>query len=120
MATQRPAFAKRDREMKLKDKARAKAERREARKATPRAQKGPPIEADETTGEAGPSAQPTAGATPGTAASPAAGTAAPRSRLAGPSAHPTAGATPATAAAPAGTAAPGGMTPGGTTSRRPG
>lgn len=90
MATQRPAFAKRDREMKLKDKARAKAERREARRATPRAQKGPPIEADEMTGEAGPSAQPTAGATP------------------------------ATAASPAGTAAPGGTAPGGTTSRRPG
>jgi hypothetical protein len=52
MATQRPAFAKRDREMKLKDKARAKAERREARRAAPRSGKGPPIEADEPAGEA--------------------------------------------------------------------
>ena len=34
MSTQRPSFAKRDREMKLKDKARQKAERREARQAT--------------------------------------------------------------------------------------
>jgi hypothetical protein len=50
MASQRPAFAKRDREMKLKDKARAKAERREARKANPRAGKGPPIEAGEPSG----------------------------------------------------------------------
>jgi hypothetical protein len=46
MATQRPAFAKRDRENKLKDKARAKAERRAARKAAPRPGHGPPIEAD--------------------------------------------------------------------------
>jgi hypothetical protein len=33
MSNQRPSFAKREREMKLKDKARAKAERRAARKA---------------------------------------------------------------------------------------
>jgi hypothetical protein len=33
MSNRRPSFAKRDREMKLKDKARAKAERRAARKA---------------------------------------------------------------------------------------
>jgi hypothetical protein len=52
MATQRPAFAKRDREMKLKDKARAKAERRAARKAAPRPGHGPPIEGDEAVGEA--------------------------------------------------------------------
>jgi hypothetical protein len=51
MATQRPAFAKRDREMKLKDKARAKAERRAARKAAPRPGHGPPIEGDEVAGE---------------------------------------------------------------------
>ena len=50
MATQRPAFAKRDREMKLKDKARAKAERRAARKAAPRPGHGPPIEGDEAAG----------------------------------------------------------------------
>lgn len=52
MATQRPAFAKRDREMKLKDKARAKAERRAARRAAPRPGHGPPIEGDEVVGEA--------------------------------------------------------------------
>lgn len=33
MSNQRPSFAKRNREMKLKDKARAKAERRAARRA---------------------------------------------------------------------------------------
>jgi hypothetical protein len=33
MTNQRPSFAKRDREMKLKDKARAKAERRAAKRA---------------------------------------------------------------------------------------
>lgn len=33
MSNQRPSFAKRDREMKLKDKARAKAERRAAKRA---------------------------------------------------------------------------------------
>jgi hypothetical protein len=54
MATQRPAFAKRDREMKLKDKARAKAEKRAARRASPRPGHGPPIEADDTAGEASP------------------------------------------------------------------
>lgn len=47
MSSQRPSFAKRDREAKLKDKARAKAERREARKNDPRATKGPPIAYDE-------------------------------------------------------------------------
>lgn len=57
MATQRPAFAKRDREMKLKDKARAKAEKRAARRAAPRPGHGPPIEAieaDDAAGEASP------------------------------------------------------------------
>ena len=43
MGSQRPSFAKRDREMKLKDKAKAKAERRAARNAEPRASSGPPI-----------------------------------------------------------------------------
>ena len=43
MSSQRPSFAKREREMKLKDKARAKAERRAARKAEVRTTKGPPI-----------------------------------------------------------------------------
>jgi hypothetical protein len=33
MSNQRPSFAKRDREMRLKDKARAKAERRAAKRA---------------------------------------------------------------------------------------
>lgn len=47
MSSQRPSFAKRDREAKLKDKARAKAERRENRKSDPRAAKGPPIAFDE-------------------------------------------------------------------------
>lgn len=47
MSNQRPSFAKRDREMKLKDKAKAKAERREARKSNPGAAKGPPIAFDE-------------------------------------------------------------------------
>ena len=46
MSSQRPSFAKRDREMKLKDKARAKAERRAARKAEPRTGHGPPIAAE--------------------------------------------------------------------------
>lgn len=57
MATQRPAFAKRERENKLKDKARAKAERRAARKATHRPGSGPPIEGDEEVGEATSSAE---------------------------------------------------------------
>ena len=46
MSSQRPSFAKRDREMKLKDKARQKAERRAARKAEPRTGHGPPIAAE--------------------------------------------------------------------------
>lgn len=64
MATQRPAFAKRDREMKLKDKARAKAERRAARRAAPRPGHGPPIEADEPVGEATSSAEDPAAVSP--------------------------------------------------------
>lgn len=53
MSSQRPSFAKRDREMRLKDKARAKAERRAARKAEPRTGHGPPIATDEPGGAAG-------------------------------------------------------------------
>jgi hypothetical protein len=64
MATQRPAFAKRDREMKLKDKARAKAERRAARKANPRPGHGPPIESDQPVGEATASAEDPAATSP--------------------------------------------------------
>jgi len=52
MSTQRPSFVKREREMKLKDKARAKAERRAARRAEPRTGHGPPIATDEAAGEA--------------------------------------------------------------------
>jgi hypothetical protein len=63
MATQRPAFAKRERENKLKDKARAKAERRAARKATPRPGNGPPIAADDEVGEATSGAEDPAAAT---------------------------------------------------------
>ncbi|HLL24615.1 MAG TPA: hypothetical protein VK427_20930 [Kofleriaceae bacterium] len=48
MANQRGTFAKRNREMKLKDRAREKAERREARSNQPSdGQKGPPIAWDE-------------------------------------------------------------------------
>ena len=48
MSSQRPSFAKRDREMKLKDKAKAKAERRAARKAEGnKGPGGPPIAWDE-------------------------------------------------------------------------
>jgi hypothetical protein len=50
MSSQRPSFAKRDREMKLKDKARAKAERRAARRAEVRTGHGPPIATDEVAG----------------------------------------------------------------------
>lgn len=63
MATQRPAFAKREREMKLKDKARAKAERRAARRASPRPGSGPPIAGDEEVGEAASGAEDPAAAT---------------------------------------------------------
>ena len=46
MSSQRPSFLKREREMKLKDRARAKAERRAARRAEPRPFSGPAIAAD--------------------------------------------------------------------------
>jgi hypothetical protein len=42
MSNQRPSFAKRDREMKLKDKARAKAEKRAAKRAEKAAAKDAP------------------------------------------------------------------------------
>jgi hypothetical protein len=42
MPNQRPSFAKRDREMRLKDKARAKAERRAAKRAAKAAPKDAP------------------------------------------------------------------------------
>ena len=43
MSTQRSTFAKRRREMDLKDKARAKIERRAAKRTETRSTKGPPI-----------------------------------------------------------------------------
>src|SRR5258707_537937 len=52
MSSQRPSFAKREREMKLKDKARAKAERRAARKAAGGLGDGPPDATDEMNGAA--------------------------------------------------------------------
>jgi hypothetical protein len=82
MATQRPAFAKRDREMKLKDKARAKAERREARRTTPRTGKGPPIAVDEPAGDAASDAGPTT-TTEGAAVAAPAGSAMAASRASG-------------------------------------
>ena len=53
MANQRGTFAKRNREMKLKDRAREKAERRAARKSLPRDQKGPEIAWDQPGGAEG-------------------------------------------------------------------
>ena len=50
MANQRGTFAKRNREMKLKDKARDKAERLAARRAENREAKGPQIAWDEAGG----------------------------------------------------------------------
>jgi hypothetical protein len=52
MANQRSTFTKRNREMKLKDRAREKAERREARKTSPTESKGPQIAWDEAGGTA--------------------------------------------------------------------
>jgi hypothetical protein len=45
MSNQRPTFAKREREMKLKDKARAKAERRAAKRAGVRPSDSPDADA---------------------------------------------------------------------------
>ncbi len=50
MANQRGTFAKRNREMKLKDRAKEKAERRAARKADTSATKGPQIAWDQAGG----------------------------------------------------------------------
>jgi hypothetical protein len=47
MANQRTTFGKRQREQNRKDKAKAKQERLEARRANPNEQKGPPIAWDE-------------------------------------------------------------------------
>ena len=52
MANQRGTFAKRNREMKLKDRAREKAERRAERAANPNETKGPQIAWDEAGGTA--------------------------------------------------------------------
>ena len=70
MSSQRPSFAKRDREMKLKDKARAKAERRAARRAEVRSGTGPASATDEVGGAAPDSGQ-DASPTPATPATPA-------------------------------------------------
>lgn len=43
MSNQRPSFAKRDREMRLKDKAKQKAERRATKSDDPNRPKGPPM-----------------------------------------------------------------------------
>jgi hypothetical protein len=48
MSNQRPSFAKRDREMRLKDKARAKAERRAAKRAGPGAPQDAPANGEAT------------------------------------------------------------------------
>jgi hypothetical protein len=68
MSNQRPSFAKRDREMKLKDKARAKAEKRAAKKAAKAAglPGGPPIEGEnsDANGEDGTVTAPSMPATP--------------------------------------------------------
>ena len=47
MSNQRSTFAKRSREMKLKESAQAKTDRRNARKTQPRDQKGPSIAWDQ-------------------------------------------------------------------------
>lgn len=49
MSPQKPSFLKRDRERKLQDRAKQKAERREARKNNPNAGHGPPIGTDDNT-----------------------------------------------------------------------
>ena len=53
MSNQRGTFAKRNREMKLKDRAREKAERRAARKTEVRDTKGPEIAWDQPGGPEG-------------------------------------------------------------------
>lgn len=51
MSNQRPSFAKRDREMRLKDKARAKAERRAAKRAGQGAPQDAPATGEGASGE---------------------------------------------------------------------
>ena len=69
MANRRDTFAKRQRETELKDRARAKQERRNAKRNEPRTNKGPQIAWDEmapaTTDEAGPAAGPAGGVATG-------------------------------------------------------
>jgi hypothetical protein len=64
MANQRGTFAKRNREMKLKDRAREKAERRTARNAENRETKGPEIAWDQPGGTENPAIADTEPATP--------------------------------------------------------
>jgi len=64
MSNQRPSFAKRDREMRLKDKARAKAERRAAKKAAKLAEKTAPAGDDVAPGSDGTTTDPSVPATP--------------------------------------------------------
>jgi translation initiation factor IF-2 len=74
MSSQRPSFAKRDREMKLKDKARAKAEKRAARKAARAAgidPDAPDAPAEMATLEGAPAATPTPSPAPTPAPAPA-------------------------------------------------
>ena len=64
MTRTRGTFAKRNRETKLKDKARAKDERRAARAAAPPGQKGPQIAWDEAVTEIDSSLPPAAPVAP--------------------------------------------------------
>jgi hypothetical protein len=54
VSNQRPSFAKRDREMKLKDKARAKAERRAAKRAEAKARTNDPNDPNDPNGSGAP------------------------------------------------------------------
>ena len=63
MSNQRPSFAKREREMKLKDKARAKAERRAARKLERATGGAPPTTSDDAPGVPSPTTDSVADAT---------------------------------------------------------
>lgn len=106
MSNQRPSFAKRDREMRLKDKARQKAERRAARKVDGgRGEGGPPTDPlvfEGLQGEAAAAARAAAGF-PASAPAPAPAPAAPAA--AAPAPAPSASAAPKSAQpAPARTA----------------
>ncbi len=73
MANRRDTFAKRQRETELKDRARAKQERRVAKRNEPRTTKGPQIAWDEATPAAGTDgAAGVAGAAPTTGSPPTA------------------------------------------------